>query len=139
MGGWQSGLALGLVNYECYDQCTCSPSVFLHCDSPCTVDGETYSCKERVQRSVGEGSTVFAALMTIFHECSGQCYCSDADVAGQVDVLTSFSSVTSPQSPQQGSTTPESALEISGGQTNLTSSAEATSAEAAQEHAIAER
>merc|ERR1712003_503601 len=80
--------ALDLVSHECDGQCTCLPSELpeFQCESPCTFDGETYSCKERVQWLVGEnGSMVAAALDTVSEECRGQCLCSAADFAGQVE------------------------------------------------------
>merc|ERR1712176_292238 len=117
--------ALDLVSHECDGQCTCLPSELpeFQCESPCTFDGETYSCKGRVQWLVGEnGSMVVAALDTVREECSGQCLCSVADFAGQVELLTSLSSVT---------TTQRSVSNTSGG--TLTPSAGANSSEAAQD------
>merc|ERR1712060_429176 len=90
------------VSHECGGQCTCSPDEFpeFHCESPCMFEGETYSCRERVQWLVRErGSTVAAALDTVSHECGGQCMCSAADLGHQV---------TSPEPPQSESTTTQS-------------------------------
>merc|ERR1712039_727315 len=113
-GGSTVAAALDLLSHECDGQCTCSLSELseFQCESPCTFDGETYSCRERVQWLAGEGgSEVAAALETVGEECSGQCRCTAADFAGQMDLLTSLSSVTSLQPPPQGSTTQQTVSE----------------------------
>merc|ERR1712087_542705 len=80
--------AVDTVSNECDGQCTCSPTEFpeLQCDSPCMFDGETHSCRDRVQwlvreraRVHGRGSTVAAALPIVSQECGGQCVCDAAD------------------------------------------------------------
>merc|ERR1712060_330008 len=74
--------AVDIVSNECDGQCMCSPTEFpeLQCDSPCMFDGETHSCRDRVQWLVRErGSTVAAALDTVSQECGGQCICGAAD------------------------------------------------------------
>merc|ERR1719203_1804332 len=101
--------ALDIVSHECDGQCMCSPTEFpeFHCESPCTFDGETYSCRERVQWLVrGGGSLVAAALDTVSYECGGQCMCSAADFGVQDDLLTTAVSVTSPKPTQHESTLP---------------------------------
>merc|ERR1712060_840101 len=50
------------------------------CESPCMFDGETYSCRERVQWLVRErGSTIAAAVDILSNECDGQCMCSPTE------------------------------------------------------------
>merc|ERR1712176_583737 len=50
------------------------------CENDCLWDGETHSCRERVQWLVRErGSTIAAALDLVSHECDGQCMCSPTD------------------------------------------------------------
>merc|ERR1719491_1416273 len=58
--------------------------------------------------------------------------CTAAEFAGQVDLWTTLSLVTSPEPPQQGATTLQAFSEASGDQTILTSSAEVNSSELAQ-------
>merc|ERR1712228_1145768 len=82
MGGSTIAAAVDIVSNECDGQCMCSPTEFpeLQCDSPCMFDGETHSCRDRVQWLVRErGSTVAAALDTVSQECGGQCICGAAD------------------------------------------------------------
>merc|ERR1712087_810265 len=110
----------------------CSPLGFL-CDGPCTFDGETHSCRERVQWLVREGaSTVAAALDTVSHECGGQCMCSAADFGVQEDVETTAMLVTSPEPPLHGSTTLQSTSEASADQTTSTANTEVHSSEPVQ-------
>merc|ERR1712050_649544 len=93
-GGSTVAAALDIVSHECDGQCMCSPTGFpeFHCESPCTFDGETYSCRERVQWLVGEGnSTVASALDTVSYECGGQCMCRAADFGVQDDLFTTTS------------------------------------------------
>merc|ERR1712060_32199 len=74
--------AVDIVSNECDGQCMCSPTEFpeLQCDSPCMFDGETHSCRDRVQWLVRErGSTIAAALDNVSQECGGQCICGAAD------------------------------------------------------------
>merc|ERR1712151_1470701 len=78
----------GNVSQECDSQCTCSPTEFpeLQCDTPCMFDGETHSCRERVQWLVRErGSTIAAALPNVSQECGGQCICDAADLVSSTE------------------------------------------------------
>jgi len=78
-GGSTASDALNMVSHECVGQCMCSPSDF-HCDSRCMLNGETHSCRDRVQWLVREEGSMFAdALDTVSHECDGQCMCSPFD------------------------------------------------------------
>merc|ERR1711920_145449 len=79
MGGSTIAAAVDILSNECDGQCTCSPTEFpeLQCDSPCMFDGETHSCRDRVQWVVRErGSTIAAALDNVSQECDSQCTCS---------------------------------------------------------------
>jgi len=110
-GGSTVADAVDTVGRECDGQCMCSPGEIL-CDSPCLYQGETHTCRERVQWLVGEGrSTVIAALDTVSQECSEQCMCSAADFGVQEDLSTTAMLVSSPEPTQQVSTTPPSTSE----------------------------
>jgi len=110
-GGSTVAAAVDTVSRECDGQCMCSP-VDLLCDSPCTFEGVTYSCRERVQWLVGEGeSAVVDALDTVSRQCSEQCMCRAADFGVQEDLSTTATLLSSPEPTLQGSTSPQSTSE----------------------------
>merc|ERR1712113_611331 len=103
------------------------------CDSPCTFNGTSHSCRDRVQWLVGEGGLVVVdALDTVSYECGGQCMCSAADFGVQEDSSTTAMMVTSSEPSHHGSTTPMSTSEASADQTTPTTTTESNSSESAR-------
>merc|ERR1711920_603669 len=85
----------------------CSLTEFpeLQCDTPCMFDGETHSCRERVQWLVRErGSTIAAALPNVSQECGGQCICGAADFEASTEAPSTEVSSTEAPSTEAPST-----------------------------------